>query len=126
MIIIKTNYGFKVYILDDEWVVEYPDLKVVGTGLTFDEAFKVALENKDNYLKYLRENHFPIPKNEFKEFKADIIELDMYINTEIEHDFIKEFEEEINFLYNEFAYENDENLHSSGKKLKQKLLNMKH
>lgn len=115
-------YGFKVYILDNEWVVEYPDLKAVGTGKTFEEAFKEALKSKRDYLKYLRDNHFPIPKNEFKKFKADIIELDMYINTETEHDFIKEFEEEVNFLYNEFLQEDEKKLHESAKKLKRNIL----
>lgn len=73
MIIIKTNYGFKVYILDDEWVVEYPDLKVVGTGETFEEAFEEALKSKKAYLKYLSDNHFPIPKpSSFDKSEEDV------------------------------------------------------
>lgn len=58
----KIDYHFISYVYDNECVVEYPDLKVVGTGETFEEAFKEALESKENYLKYLSDNHFPIPK----------------------------------------------------------------
>ncbi len=58
----KIDYHFIAYVYDNECVVEYPDLMVIGTGQSFEEAFENANNNKKLYLDYLKANNYPIPK----------------------------------------------------------------
>lgn len=63
----NTEYYFKAYIYDNEWIVEYPDLRVIGTGETFEEAYKNAKVAKKEYIENLVKLNFPMPKHDRQE-----------------------------------------------------------